>query len=183
MPHPMSDRSNHPSGLFLVGLLAVAAGATVANLYYSPPILETIARQFAVSTSAASMIVTLTQLGYASSLLLVVPLGDMFERRRLIVMAPTVSTLMLVAVALSSSFHWMLVTSFFLKAASVAPQLADPYSSGLAGVERRPRIVRRDFFHLVNDLAIQSFLNRDVGDLFILRRVLSAQQGIDLHTI
>jgi len=53
-----------------------------------------------VSTSAASLIVTLTQLGYALSLLLVVPLGDIFERRRLIVMTAAVSALMLVAVAL-----------------------------------------------------------------------------------
>lgn len=124
-----------------MGLLAVAAGATVANLYYSQPILETIARQFAVSTSAASMIVTLTQLGYALSLLLVAPLGDVFERRRLIVMTAAISTLMLIAVALSPSFHWMLVTNFLLGVASVAPQLIVPYSAGLAGVERRGRVV------------------------------------------
>jgi predicted MFS family arabinose efflux permease len=95
----------------------VSAGATVANLYYSQPILETIARQFGVSTSAASLIVTLTQLGYALSLLLVVPLGDIFERRRLIVMTAAVSALMLVAVALSPGFRCMLLTSFLLGAA------------------------------------------------------------------
>jgi predicted MFS family arabinose efflux permease len=61
----MSERSSRPPGPSLVALLALAAGATVANLYYSQPILETVARQFTVSTSAASLIVTLTQLGYA----------------------------------------------------------------------------------------------------------------------
>jgi predicted MFS family arabinose efflux permease len=103
----MSAHSSRPPGLSLVVLLAVSAGATVANLYYSQPILETIARQFSVSTSAASLIVTLTQLGYALSLLLVVPLGNIFERRRLIVMTATASALMLVAVALSPGFSWM----------------------------------------------------------------------------
>jgi predicted MFS family arabinose efflux permease len=103
----MSAHSSRPPGLSLVVLLAVSAGATVANLYYSQPILETIARQFSVSTSAASLIVTLTQLGYALSLLLVVPLGNIFERRRLIVMTATASALMLVAVALSPGFRWM----------------------------------------------------------------------------
>jgi len=125
----------------LVGLLALAAGATVANLYYSQPILETIARQFSVSTRAASQIVTLTQLGYALSLLLVVPLGDIFERRKLIVMATAGSALMLGAVALSPGFHWMLLTSFLLGAASVAPQLVVPFSAGLVGIERRGRVV------------------------------------------
>jgi predicted MFS family arabinose efflux permease len=114
----MSAHSSRPPGLSLVGLLAVSAGATVANLYYSQPILETIARQFGVSTSAASLIVTLTQLGYALSLLLVVPLGDIFERRRLIVMTSAVSALMLVAVALSPGFRCMLLTSFLLNEAA-----------------------------------------------------------------
>jgi predicted MFS family arabinose efflux permease len=137
----MSESSNRPPGPSLVGLLALAAGATVANLYYSQPILETIARQFSVSTRAASLIVTFTQLGYALSLLLVVPLGDMFERRRLIVVATASSALMLVAVALSPGFHWMLLTSFLLGAASVAPQLVVPFSAGLVGIERRGRVV------------------------------------------
>ena len=137
----MSAHPSRPPDLSLVGLLAVSAGATVANLYYSQPILETIARQFGVSTSAASLIVTLTQLGYALSLLLVVPLGDIFERRRLIVMTAAVSALMLVAVALSPGFRCMLLTSFLLGAASVAPQLVVPYSAGLVGIERRGRVV------------------------------------------
>jgi len=139
--HEMSERSDHSPSLFLVGFLAMAAGATVANLYYSQPILGSIAREFGASASAASLIVTLTQLGYAASLLLVVPLGDIFERRRLIVLTAGVSAGMLVAVALSPGLHWMLLTSFLLGAASVAPQLLVPYSAGLAGVERRGRVV------------------------------------------
>jgi predicted MFS family arabinose efflux permease len=58
----MSAHSRRPPDLPLVVSLAVSAGATVANLYYSQPVLETIARHFSVSTSAASLIVTLTQL-------------------------------------------------------------------------------------------------------------------------
>jgi len=137
----MSERLSRPPGLSLVGLLAMSAGATVANLYYSQPILGTLARQFSVSTSAASQIVTLTQLGYALSLLLVVPLGDIFERRRLIVITTAGSALMLAAVALSPTFQWLLIASFFLGASSVAPQLLVPFSAGLVGIERRGRLV------------------------------------------
>jgi predicted MFS family arabinose efflux permease len=137
----MSERLSRPPGLSLVGLLAMSAGATVANLYYSQPILGTIARQFSVSTSAASQIVTLTQLGYALSLLLVVPLGDIFERRRLIVITTAGSALMLAAVALSPTFQWLLIASFFLGASSVAPMLLVPFSAGLVGIERRGRLV------------------------------------------
>lgn len=127
--------------MFLVGLLAVAAGATVANLYYSQPILETIARQFGASHSAASFIVTCTQLGYAASLLLIVPLGDLFERRRLIVVTAVISALMLVTVGVSPGLRWMLWTSFLLGAASVTPQLVVPYAAGLVGIDGRGRVV------------------------------------------
>lgn len=113
----------------------------MANLYYSQPILETIARQFGVSHSAASFIVTCTQLGYAASLLLIVPLGDLFERRRLIVVTAVISALMLVTVGISPGLHWMLWTSFLLGAASVTPQLVVPYSAGLVGIEIRGRVV------------------------------------------
>jgi predicted MFS family arabinose efflux permease len=119
----------------------MSAGAIVANLYYSQSILGTIARQFRVSTSAASQIVTLTQLGFALRLLLVVPLGDIFERRRLIVITTTGSALMLAAVALSPTFQWLLIASFFLGASSVAPQLMVPFSAGLVGIERPGRLV------------------------------------------
>jgi predicted MFS family arabinose efflux permease len=137
----MSERLSRPPGLSLVGLLAMSAGATVANLYYSQPILGTNARQFSVSTSAASQIVTFTQLGYALSLLLVVPLGDIFERRRLIVITTADSALMLAAVALSPTFQWLLIASFFLGASSVAPMLLVPFSAGLVGIERREWLV------------------------------------------
>jgi predicted MFS family arabinose efflux permease len=157
----MSERSSRPPGLFLIGLLAVSAGATVANLYYSQPILGTIASQFNVSTSAASLIVTCTQLGYALSLLLVVPLGDIFERRKLIVVTTAGSALLLVAVALSPGFHWMLLTSFLLGAASVAPQLVVPYSAGLVGIERRGRVVGT----VMSGLLVGILLSRSLSGL------------------
>jgi hypothetical protein len=55
-----------------------------ANLYYSQPLLAKIAAELHVTSAAASMISTATQLGYAAGLLLIVPLGDAFERRRLL---------------------------------------------------------------------------------------------------
>ncbi len=125
----------------LVALLAVAAGATVGNLYYCQPILGEIARQFRVSQDAASMLVTATQLGYAASLLLVVPLGDMFERRKLIVVTAVSSAVMLAVVGASPGLPFMLGTSFLLGAASATPQIVVPYSAGLSGLKNRGRVV------------------------------------------
>ena len=64
-------------------VLAVACGLTVANLYYSQPLLDLIARDFDVSRGAAAVVVTVTQAGYALGLLFVLPLGDLLENRTL----------------------------------------------------------------------------------------------------
>lgn len=65
--------------------MAITCAVAVANLYYNQPILAAIAESFNASADQVGWIPTLTQLGYASGLLLFVPLGDRLERRQLIV--------------------------------------------------------------------------------------------------
>jgi len=125
----------------LVGLLAVAAGATVANLYYSQPLLVEIAADFGVRPAAVSVVPTATQLGYAAGLLLLVPLGDSVERRRLIVATTLCAVLMLLGVALAPTLGWLTLASFLLGAVSVVPQLAVPFAAHLAAPDQRGRIV------------------------------------------
>ncbi len=69
----------------LVTLMSFATGLSVASNYYVQPLLATIAHTFGLSFHQAGFIVTTAQLGYAAGLLFLVPLGDMFERRGLIV--------------------------------------------------------------------------------------------------
>jgi predicted MFS family arabinose efflux permease len=74
----------------LLWLLAVAAGVSVASLYYCQPLLARLAADFSTTERGAGLLPTLTQAGYAAGMLLVVPLGDTAERRRLIVLAARV---------------------------------------------------------------------------------------------
>lgn len=68
----------------LVLLFAVACGSAVANVYFAQPLLVTLGEQFALGSGLLGAIVTVTQLGYAVGLFLLVPLGDLVDRRRLI---------------------------------------------------------------------------------------------------
>ena len=69
----------------LVLLLAAATGMTVASIYYAQPLLEAIRATLGLNVTAAGLIVTASQLGYAIGLVLLVPLGDLLERRKLVV--------------------------------------------------------------------------------------------------
>ena len=64
-------------------LLAFACGLIAANIYYAQPLIGPISADLGLSEQAGGLIVTLTQIGYGVGLLLVVPLGDLFENRRL----------------------------------------------------------------------------------------------------
>jgi hypothetical protein len=71
-------------GLRIVLLaLAFACGASVANLYYAQPLLGLIRHSFGISSGTAALAVTLTQVGYALGLALLLPLGDLLEDRKL----------------------------------------------------------------------------------------------------
>lgn len=140
-------------------LLAFAAGATVANLYYAQPLLAQIGADFGVRAAAVSIVVTATQLGYAAGLLLLVPLGDALERRRLIVTTTVFIVGALLLVAASRSLTWLIVSSFVLGAATIVPQLLVPLAAHLASDEERGKVVGT----VMSGLLIGIILSRSIS--------------------
>ena len=113
----------------------------MANLYYNQPLLSDIARTFHASTRAAGAIATLTQAGYAVGLLLFVPLGDVVERRRLIVMLLLCVTGALLLAALGPTLGVVAAASFAIGVTTVVPQLLLPLAAGLSPPHMRGRVV------------------------------------------
>src|SRR3954451_19126559 len=95
------------SGLIL--LFALIGGFAVGNLYWAQPLLKVIARDLGVSTGTAGSLITATQIGYALGIVLIVPLGDVANRRRLIPLLLVLSAVALVACALAPTFLTLLV--------------------------------------------------------------------------
>jgi predicted MFS family arabinose efflux permease len=125
----------------LVWMMAAAAGLSVANLYYHQPLLGDIGQTFQASDRALGLIPAFSQVGYALGLLLVVPLGDSLERRRVIVVMTALVSLALMGVALSPSLPWMVVASGLVGVTTVVPQLLVPFAAHLAPEEQRGRVV------------------------------------------
>ncbi|HEY5004749.1 MAG TPA: MFS transporter [Ktedonobacteraceae bacterium] len=125
----------------MVWLLAIAGGMAVANLYYIQPLLVDIAHSFSISESAVGLAATVAQLGYALGLLLIVPLGDALERRRLIVTMLVLVTISLIATALAPSLPWLVIACFVLGVTTIIPQIIIPLAASIAPPGTRGRVV------------------------------------------
>jgi len=125
----------------LVALLAVAAAATVANLYYIQPLLPEVARGFGATPRAIGWVPVLTQAGYAVGLLLFIPLGDAVERRRLILSLVAASALALAATAAAPGPAWLAASSFLVGFFTVVPHVAVPLAAHLATPSERGRVI------------------------------------------
>ena len=102
--------------------MAVIAGLTVANCYYNQPLLEMISHDIGVSQHEANLITVVTQIGYAFGLLFLIPMGDLYSRRRIIVVNMTVAALMAVVIAVAHKVWIIWGASLLLGACSVIPQ-------------------------------------------------------------
>lgn len=125
----------------LIVVLAMATGLAVANLYYVQPLLATIARDFHEQARAVSLIVTMTQVGYAIGLMTVVPLGDLMERRALITTILMVTAAALAGAALSPTVGVLVVWGLMVGLTSVVAQILVPLAANLAGQAERGRVV------------------------------------------
>jgi len=121
--------------------MSVATGLAVASNYYAQPLLDTIARAFDLSASSAGFIVTAAQLGYAAGLLFLVPLGDMFERRMLIVSMTLLAAGGMLITACSQSLTMMIVGTALTGLFSVVAQILVPLAATLASPEKRGKVV------------------------------------------
>ncbi|WP_156970943.1 MFS transporter [Beijerinckia mobilis] len=128
-----------PSALTLA--CAVACGAMVANLYYAQPLVDLIAPELQLDESYAGMIVTLTQLGYGAGLLLLVPLADCLENRRLILSTLLATALALVGLALAPSKALFLAGAVVVGFCSAGAQVIVPFTASLVPEEIRGRTI------------------------------------------
>lgn len=92
-----------PMARSLVTLFACASGLSVANVYYAQPLLDVLAADFAIGQAAVGGVITATQIGCAIALLLLVPLGDRMDRRRLMLLQLGALVAALVGVGLATS--------------------------------------------------------------------------------
>jgi MFS family permease len=125
----------------VIPVLAVATGLAVANIYYSQPLLGLISSAFGVSEARTELVVTLTQLGYAIGLFLLVPLGDLLENRAFASRTLLLTAAALLAAGLSPDFGFFLAMSVLVGITSMVAQVLVPLAAHLAAPHERGKVV------------------------------------------
>lgn len=125
----------------IVLVMAVGCGAAVANNYYGQPLLDAIASSFGVSPSTAGLIVTASQLGYALGLVFIVPLGDLLERRALIVRLLLATAVALAVTAAAPTLAVLAGALAVVGVTTVVAQVLIPLSATLAPEHERGKVV------------------------------------------
>ncbi|WP_370066053.1 MFS transporter [Streptacidiphilus sp. MAP5-3] len=121
--------------------MSAAVGLCVASNYYAQPLLDTIARDLRLSAASAALVVTVAQVGYALGLVLVLPLGDLLERRRLVCGLTLATACSLALTAVAANAGLLLAGTALTGLLSVTAQVLVPFAADLAAPHRRGQVV------------------------------------------
>jgi predicted MFS family arabinose efflux permease len=126
---------------WMTALFATACGLLAANVYYSQPIAGPIAISLGLSPATTGIVVSLTQVGFGVGLLLVVPLADLIENRRFVLILIGIAAVALLGAAFSTKPLLYLISAPLVGLGSVAVQVLVPYAAHLVSEAGRGRVV------------------------------------------
>ncbi|MET6760396.1 MFS transporter [Pseudoalteromonas sp. NCIMB_1079] len=168
-PQPLSNT--------LVTIIALCCGLIVANIYYAQPIIELLAPEVGLSSHSASLIVSLTQIGYALGLFFLVPLADLIENKRLMLITLAVSFLSLVGTALADSPNVMLILCLMIGISSVSVQVLIPLAAHLSSDEKRGQVLGNIMAGLLLGILLARPISSLIADHFGWRAVFYFAAG------
>lgn len=162
----------------ILWLMAVGAGLVVANNYYNQPLLGMIAQDLGRSEAATSKIAMFTQIGYAAGLLIIIPLGDMFKRKRIILVDFFFIIASLLLFSFAKSLEVMIVASFLIGLTSVVPQIFIPIAAQLSRPERKDKNVAMLMTGLLVGILASRVFSGVLGEYLGWREVFVVAAGI-----
>jgi predicted MFS family arabinose efflux permease len=151
-----SSRNNHRAKILA---MAFVAGAVVTNIYYNQPMLPLIAADLGVSQGSIGLIPGFTLAGFAFGLLTLLPLGDRFDRKRLVLIQIGLASVFALLSAAAPDLPTLLATSFGLGMVCCVPQQLVPFAAAMSPPAERGRSVGA----VVGGIMIGLLLGRTVG--------------------
>ena len=176
--HPSTAPAGTSMTRGMVLLFAFCCGAIVANIYYAQPIIELIAPDIGLTSTMASLIVSLTQIGYALGLFFLVPLGDLLENRRLMILTSLVAIASLLGAAFTDQPNVFLLVSLLVGFSSVSVQVLIPLAAHLTPEASRGRVVGGIMGGLLLGILLARPVSSVVADHFGWRAMFMGAAGL-----
>lgn len=158
--------------------MAIACGLGISNVYYIQPLLAQIQRSLHASVNQVGILSTLTQVGFALGVFLLAPLGDVLERRRLILTMLGLVTLSLIAAALAPNLPFLAVASFAIGVTSVISTLVLPFAVALSRPEERGATVGGIVSAMLIGILLSRTLSGFIGQLWGWRVMYGIAGGL-----
>jgi predicted MFS family arabinose efflux permease len=155
----------------MVGLMAAASGITVANIYYNQPLLSVFSGYFHVAAWKSGLVATAAQVGYGLGLLFFVPLGDLLERRKLIVFLINSCAICLLAAALAPNLPFLIVAQLLVGLTAISAQVLIPLGVEMTAPEERGRLIGAIMSGVLCGILLGRVVSGIISDLFGWRAV------------
>lgn len=176
MKHELKENQGLPTSLLWT--LAIIAGISVANLYYNQPLLNRISFDLNISEFTANQIAMITQIGYALGLLFIIPLGDLYRRKNIILANFSILVISLLTIAISSNIYVILFASLLTGTCSVMPQIFIPIAAQFSTPEKKGRNVGMVVSGLLTGILASRVVSGITGEYFGWRFIFYVAAGM-----
>ena len=158
----LKENQGIPTSILL--MMAIIAGLTVANCYYNQPLLELIRHDLGINEQKANLITVITQIGYALGLCFLIPMGDLYSRKRIITINMTVAALMGLVIAVAGNIWMIWIASLLLGACSVIPQFFIPIAGQFSAPKDKSRNMGVVLSGLLTGILASRVISGYIGD-------------------
>ncbi|CRY04863.1 MFS transporter [Yersinia enterocolitica] len=148
----------------MVLFFAMVSAMAVANVYFAQPLLDIMAGELNVSPSTIGLVVTLTQAGYALGLIFIVPLGDLWDRRKLIIGQLLLSAAALILASFAPTFSLLLMAMLIIGLMAVVVQVVVAFAATLAPEQQRGKVVGKVTSGIVLGILLARFISGAMAD-------------------
>jgi predicted MFS family arabinose efflux permease len=175
-------RIDRPAGLSppLTWLFSITCALAVANVYFAQPLLDSMAQSLGVASSMIGVVVTATQVGYALGLLFIVPLGDLVNRKRLMLTQVLLSAVALAAVGAAQQWLALLAAMIVMGLLAVVVQVLVAYTAVLATPSQRGQAVGTVTSGIVLGILLARFTSGVIADFAGWRAVYFVSSALML---
>lgn len=161
-------------------LFSITCALAVANVYFAQPLLDSIAQSLAVEPAKIGGVVSATQLGYALGLLFIVPLGDLVNRKTLMLTQLVLSAVALAVVGMAQQWTTLLASLVTVGLLAVVVQVVVAYAAALASPEQRGQAVGTVTSGIVLGILLARLTAGLIADFAGWRSVYFASSGLML---